>query len=259
MLPIRQAETERALGDEIAERLAHPLFSGSIRPGELLPKETELCDRYEVSRASVRSGLQSLVARGIVSRFAGQGTIVQDYRDWNILDPLVTRWLVDYGIPTPDFIRDIFEFRHAAEPLIAALAARNAGARDLLAMEEAYTGMEKAVGSSVMTWEGRSFTDYDVEFHVAIFRGTRNAVWAQLSHIMRPAITLVIRRSNDTADELRDSLGRHRHLMECIRLRDADGAFAATLNVMNRTALDLGLAGDAEHPLVAVLKAQLGR
>lgn len=249
------AAPDRGLGDQVADRLARELFSGTYRPGDLLPKEVELVERFGVSRASVRTGLQSLASRGIVRRVVGQGTVVQDFRDWNILDPVVTRWLVDHAIPNPDFIRDIFAFRHAAEPMISAIAAANAGARDLLAMEEAFEGMERCVASPTLAWRGHSFTEYDVDFHAAIYRGTRNAVWAQLAHILRPALTLVVRQSNDTTDDLLDSLDRHRRLMESIRLRNPARAFEAALHVMQRTAQDLGIEDEAGNPLVTVFVA----
>lgn len=253
----RAGEGERALGDRVAEALARELFSGSYRPGELLPKEVDLVERFGVSRASVRSGLQTLAQRGIVRRQAGQGTVVQEYRDWNILDPLLTRWLVDHAIPNPAFLSDIFAFRYAAEPLIAATAAVHAGARDLLAMEEAFEGMANCVEAPDLIWQGRSFSDYDVDFHAAIYRGTRNVVWAQLAHILRPAITLVVQRSNDTSDGLRDSLGRHRRLMESIRLRSPGDAFQAALHVMHRTAHDLGIDATADAALAALSRATL--
>ncbi len=210
------------LGKRMAERLARDLFSGHYPPGSFLPKEAELCDRFEMSRASVRGGLQLLVALGIVTRISGQGTVVREYRDWNLLDPLVTRWMADYAAPNLEFLREIFEFRHAVEPFIAMIAAQRATARDLLAIEEAFSGMERSLDSERMTWEGRGFSDYDIEFHAAIYRATHNVVWGQLAHILRPSIMLVIAKSNDTADELRDSLERHRRLMECIRLRQVE-------------------------------------
>ena len=250
----------RDLGKRLAEYLAKDLFSGHYLPGDFLPKETELCERFDMSRASVRGGLQLLVALGVVTRISGQGTVVKEYRDWNLLDPLVTRWMADYAAPNLEFLREIFEFRHAVEPLIAMVAAKRATARDLLAIEEAFTGMERSFESGQMAWQGRSFTDYDIEFHAAIYRGTRNVVWAQLAHILRPSIMLVIAKSNDTADELRDSLERHRRLMECIRLRKVDEAYAAAQAVMNRTAFDLGLDGVApDDPVLAMWPEKLNR
>lgn len=254
--------TARDLGNQVAERLAVDLFAGRYRPGDLLPKETELCDTFGVSRPSVRSGLQILVSLGIVRRISGHGTVVEEYREWNILDPLVTRWMAQHAAPNPQFMAEIFEFRHATEPFISAVAARKATARDLLAMEEAFHGMERmvgAVGTDTVDDAGKSFSDYDVEFHAAIYRATHNLVWAQLAHILRPSIMLVVRTSNETAEELQDSLGRHRHLMECIRLRRPDDAFEAARSVMARTAIDLHLqdAGEADDPVLAHWKKAL--
>lgn len=243
------------LGDQIAEALGHELLSGIYRPGDVLPTEVELAERFGVSRASVRSGLQALASRGIVERFVGQGTIAQDFSDWNILDPVVTGMLADHESPHPDLVRAIFEFRFSAEPLIAAVAARNARARDLVAMEDAIDGMASCVGARGSGEQ--SFTQWDVSFHVAVYRATHNAVWSHLAHILRPAITLVVSRSNDSSEELREALGRHRELMEHIRLRDPAGAFRSALRVMQLTAEELGIDpefgegrdGGTAHPL----------
>ncbi len=249
----------RDLGNQVAERLARDIFSGRVKPGDFLPKEIELTEVFEVSRASVRAGLQILVALGIVRRFAGQGTVVAEYYDWNMLDPQVTRWLVDHADPNIAFLEEILEFRTAAEPYISAIAATRASARDLLAMEDAYLGMARAVDPT----DGRAFDqkaldDADVAFHVAIYRATHNIVWAQLSHILSPAIRRVIRRSNATADELRDTLGRHHNLMECIRLRRPEAAFDAAIHVMNRTAVDLGsTASGGTRDLIDLLRRQV--
>ncbi len=113
-------------------------------------------------------------------------------------------------------------------------------------MEGALAGAEGA--KSVL--DVPEFSDSDVEFHAAIYRATHNLVWSQLAHILRPSILLVIRKSNDTAQELRDSLERHRRLMECIRLRQPEAAFEAAVSVMERTGLDLGLHDGSETDLL---------
>ncbi|KAA5604667.1 FadR family transcriptional regulator [Roseospira marina] len=266
--------TARDQGSRVAERLAHELFSGTYPPGTLLPREVDLAERFAVSRATIRAGLQSLTSLGIISRHAGQGTVVREYGDWNILDPFVTRWMADYAAPNPEILRQIFEFRRATEPFISAQAAVRANARNLAAIEEGYLGMERALneaerrpapvpatppgtgpetspGTSPGTSESEeadarlaaAFTESDVAFHAAIYRATHNLVWSQLAHILRPTILIVIRKTNDTAEELRDSLERHRRLMECIRLRQPEAAFSAAVHVMARTGQDLGLDG----------------
>lgn len=240
----------RDQGSRVAERLARDLFSGAYPPGALLPREIDLAETFGVSRASVRAGLQNLTALGIIARLAGQGTTVREYSDWNILDPLVTRWMAEHAAPNPEILRQIFEFRRTTEPFISAQAARRANARDLAAIEDGYLGMARALDQGNENDEGAAghasgaFTESDVAFHAAIYRATHNLVWSQLAHILRPTIKIVIQTTNNSAAELRDSLERHRSLMECIRLRQPEAAFEAAVHVMARTGQDLGLSGD---------------
>ena len=47
------------------------------RPGDILPSEHELAKRYKVNRHTLRRAVQELVNEGIVGKFQGKGTIVQ--------------------------------------------------------------------------------------------------------------------------------------------------------------------------------------
>ena len=229
----------RNLGKQVAERLAKDAICGVYRPGDFLPKETELCSLFGVSRASVRSGLQTLVAMGLVRRHTGQGTVLLEHHNWNILDPVLSQWMAEYSDPHPEVLREIFEFRLAIEPYIAALAAERADARDLVAIEDGFAGMERSLAGEKPDLV--SFSDHDVAFHAAIYGATHNLIWSRLAHLLRPSIQLMVRITNETADELRDSLGRHGKLMTAIRLRRPQDAYDAAISVMARTAHDLGL------------------
>ncbi|GEN24643.1 GntR family transcriptional regulator [Halomonas cupida] len=241
-MPQTTKPTSRTRPD-IADALAEAIFSGEHAPGEFLPREVDLCEAFEVSRSTVRSALQVLVAAGMITRISGQGSRVQPLDKWHLLDPRVSHWLARFAHPNPVIQREIFAFRVAVEPFVARLAAENATAVDLLAIETAWQGMIKALEHDDLRFEGKTHDEYDVEFHEAIFNASHNLVWAQISHVLKPAIALLVERSNQSADRLQDSMDRHRRVMEAIRLRQPAEAAQAALAVLERTGQDLGLEG----------------
>ncbi|MBY6029572.1 FCD domain-containing protein [Halomonas sp. DP8Y7-1] len=224
----------------VADYLAEAIFSGQYRPGDFVPKEVDLAEQFALNRSAVRSDIRQLVDVGIIERISGHGSKVRSVEEWNILDPLVTDWMTRYASPSPEIQREILSFRLDVEPYVAMTAAKRATARDLVAIEEAFEGMERAMHAA----EGdakRLHSDHDIAFHVAIFKATRNIVWSQLSHILRPSIYLLIESSNESASDPEASLERHRELMEAIRARKPHAAFRAAQAVLAGTADALGI------------------
>ncbi len=52
------------------------ITGGILKPGELLPSETEICEAYHVSRTTVRQALAELDTEGLVTRRRGKGTYI---------------------------------------------------------------------------------------------------------------------------------------------------------------------------------------
>src|SRR5262245_38469189 len=53
---------------------------GEVRPGETLPTERDLAQRYDVSLAPVRQAILDLAREGVLHRVRGQGTFVRGRR-----------------------------------------------------------------------------------------------------------------------------------------------------------------------------------
>jgi len=62
---------------QLAGLLEEEIVSGRWEPGARLPSEHELCDRYGLSRTTVRQTLARLEERGLIDRLKGHGTFVQ--------------------------------------------------------------------------------------------------------------------------------------------------------------------------------------
>ncbi|MDA2808809.1 GntR family transcriptional regulator [Nocardiopsis suaedae] len=63
----------------VAEHLRQALMSGDYQPGERLPHEGELADRFGVSRGTVRTALRTLQEEGRISILPGRGAEVREY------------------------------------------------------------------------------------------------------------------------------------------------------------------------------------
>ena len=69
---------------QLARLLIDDINSGRWQAGDRLPSESEICDRYGVSRATVRQALLRLENEGMIQRLKGRGTFIADsrHRSW---------------------------------------------------------------------------------------------------------------------------------------------------------------------------------
>ena len=64
------------LVDDTADRIRQMIFTGQIKPGELLPTRKELAAQFGVGIATVHEAIKSLGAVGLVESRPGKGTWV---------------------------------------------------------------------------------------------------------------------------------------------------------------------------------------
>jgi GntR family transcriptional regulator len=79
---------------DIADDLRQQITTGRIKPGERLPSEAGLADRYKVSTVTLRSALAVLQSEGLVEKIHGKGNFVRRppskivyVGGWGTLDP----------------------------------------------------------------------------------------------------------------------------------------------------------------------------
>jgi GntR family transcriptional regulator len=65
---------------KVEETIATEIAQGEYRPGDQLPTEDELLERFQVSRITVRRAIQNLVHRGLLEIRRGLGTFVLEPR-----------------------------------------------------------------------------------------------------------------------------------------------------------------------------------
>ena len=72
-LPIKPKER---LYQEIVDQIQQQILSGALKPGDQIPAERDLAERFGVSRTAVREAIKSLTEKGLIEVFVGRGTFV---------------------------------------------------------------------------------------------------------------------------------------------------------------------------------------
>jgi DNA-binding FadR family transcriptional regulator len=214
------AQIVRALGEDI--------LAGRFAPGEKLPPESDLLDRFGVSRTSLREAIKTLTAKGLLIVKTRVGTKVSERIRWNLFDPEVLAWKVRTGMDA-DFRRHLAEVRRAIEPAAAELASLHRSEEDLAVMRAAIVAMRTETTSEY------GFARADLSLHLAIGAASNNPMIRSVASVIETALLEAFTLSPPTRapDLHRETVDAHERIVERIAARDGPGAAAAMLAVID--------------------------
>ncbi len=86
------------LYQQIKALITQSLQSGEWKPGELIPSEVELANRFKVSQGTVRKAIDELAAENLVMRKQGKGTFVATHHEARAHFRFL-RLMPDEGVP----------------------------------------------------------------------------------------------------------------------------------------------------------------
>jgi DNA-binding FadR family transcriptional regulator len=218
----------------VVDAIGRWILGGTYAPDDLLPREDDLAEQLGVSRTSIREAVKVLSAKGLLQARRRVGVRVRDRDDWNLLDPQVLSWHPDVGRDEA-LITSLIEARRIIEPAAAALAAKRATAADLARIEQAYLGMERNLRTNL-----EACCEADLKFHVSVVAASHNVVLKGLTGTIEAALRATFAITNRRlASAQSRALSAHRAVFECVRMRDADGARLATVELLEIAARDL--------------------
>ena len=215
----------------IVRELGLRILAGELAPGERLPAEGQLTEKYAVSRPVLREAVRVLVAKGLVLSRQRAGAIVRPRSEWHLLDPDVLYWMIQTR-PAPEFVQTLMGMRRVFEPGAAALAARAGTDEQLAGIAQAYDGMAAARDVDAML-------EPDLAFHRRIAEATGNDLMAYIGTMLSLALRESIKLSSQLPNTHALSLPRHKAILDALLARDAAAAHTATVRQLDATQLDL--------------------
>lgn len=209
----REYRHEGAATELVVDHVRGQIERGELRPGDRLPPERELAQHIGVSRPSVRAGLRSLSAIGVVHTRHGSGTYIADGPPQ--LDSRPLSLLAALHGFTPD---QMFEARRTLEVGVAGLAAERASGDQIAAMAEEVTGMFASVE------DPQTFLMHDIRFHRAVAMASGNPILASLVEMVSSLYFEQRRRQLQRGRDLRETAIIHRNIYHAVRAHDIERA-----------------------------------
>ena len=210
---IEDRPPEPAAAEGVVEYVNSRIVEGLLKPGDRLPSERALASRIGVSRPSVRSGLRTLAAMGIVHTRHGSGTYITEGPP--ALDGKPLRVLAALHGMSPE---QMFETRCVLEVGAAGFAAERATMDQVAGLAEEVSGMFAAVD------DPDTFLAHDVRFHRAVAAASGNPILASLVEMVSRLFFESRRRPTRTAEQLRGMAIVHRNIYQAVRARDPERA-----------------------------------
>jgi GntR family transcriptional repressor for pyruvate dehydrogenase complex len=200
------------------------IAGGALRPGESLPRETDIAGQFGVSRGVARECVRGLEERGLVHVKHGRGATVAQADRWDVLAPEVLSALLD-GEHGTAILGEYLECRRILEIEAAGLAAERATEPQLAVLAEAFArmtaGAERALRNPAAE---QLFHDADIEFHRAVFAATGNRALGALTEPIHRALSYARRPLARPDARLERGLPEHERILRTIAARDHEGA-----------------------------------
>lgn len=217
--PIRRSN----IPEQIVEWFFNSFRKGELVPGQRLPTEKELAERFNVGRTSVREAMKILETLGMVER-TNEGTRIRQTGN-DVLSTCVESAMTyaRHAIGTHE-VGDLLEVRKILEGAIAELAARRRTPEDLAELRELLRAKEKAIAGAGLD----CVLQTAVDFHQTLAEASGNSLLAALVKVLR----VIIGETDEEAVRAgfldpQVSLAHHRRIFKAVEEGDPAAARAA--------------------------------
>lgn len=210
--------------ESIVSGIRELVVSQGLAPGDRLPPERVLAERFGVSRNSVRESLRILIEAGALESRRGSGTYLLVGADaLTLQDTTKLQHKLEQQLSRKHRrLKDIFAFRRIIEPGMAALAAANATPRDVERLKAIVYDQQRALAGSGAQGEQHSGNELDTAFHLELARVSRNEVLLEVFSALENVFTESREREAQSSARRAYSPDGHFSIIQAIEEKDPE-------------------------------------
>ncbi len=211
--------------DIVLRQIKNIISSGELKPGDKLPPERALAERFGVGRGHIREAIKKLEFYGIVHTLPQSGTVVANL-GVNLISGLIANVL--------QLEKDDFEALIETRSILEIEAARLAAERlDKNKLNKFNTAHEMFIQKVTRKEDG---LEEDLLFHLSIAELSGNSVLSSILTLITPEVVNTSKKLETCKNERpQDALKEHNAIFEAIHSGNPENAAMAMKKHMQNT------------------------
>lgn len=212
----------KKISERIVQQIKNAIFRKTMKPGDKIPPERELVERFRASRISVREALKNLETLGFLTIKPGSGVFVAEVNSKSMSESLSSILRIQ-----KTSINELTEARIILEPTIAKLAAEKITPENLIRLEQNISEASKRVQSN------SPCPAQNIEFHSLIAEATHNTV---ITLTMKTLLEVVKEMTLEITDNLpkrikisRHAVDFHKKILKALREKNSQKVYELML------------------------------
>lgn len=225
--PVEQI-VRRKLSDEVFDRLERMITSGELKPGDEMPSERVLMERFGVGRPAIREAMQSLASMGLVNISHGERAKVLKLTAKSIFRQvdLTAKIMLSQS---SDSLEHLKTTRIFFERGMAREAALKTTQEDVDDLRDIIERQRRSLGKA------EEFISADMQFHTRIAQISGNPIFVAVSEAMLAWLKAYHTEMLIWTGKEKFTLVEHEEILDRLAANDADGAEAAVLKHLERS------------------------
>jgi len=200
--------------EKVISKIRDLIVTRQLEPGDKLPSERTLSEKFNASRSQLRLAIQKLEFYGLIKRYPKSGTFVSKI-GVSALNSMMANIL---HLQTPDF-KALVETRLILETKAVKLAAVRRTEKQLYQIEQAH---EAYIKKSI---NGQEALDEDLLFHLKVAEASCNSVINSLMLVITPEIiTNFVSNKICDISNYSSLIKEHQDIVDAIKNNDPDQA-----------------------------------